>query len=198
MSDVVSKFMQPMLRQFRISEAYPAWEADYIRILGPYSGEILERAAQLMMASRTKPTFPLPSECNRACLDAMDMLALEDRRRTDDTVATSKRNGRKDYPEWSDARRKLADKLLNCDIGRQAVQEEWGWGLWDWLREKERFPDAHELAKLRLDGMEESRKFREAYLDQDRIDPKTINPAISKLIKMRENVYNRLKSVVGL
>lgn len=159
MSDLKTKFIKPLSMQFNLPAAAQenpeAWLAVYATILKPYDGDALERAAQLIMASRTKRDFPLAAECNSACLDAMKMLEIE-RRRGRAAAAPQKPDPR----DW-ERRSRLADDLFAAHVSASlALKEEWWWRLWSWMQTNGRAPDIHELKKIRDGGVAAYQSFQ--------------------------------------
>lgn len=161
MSDIWDKFLKPLSMQYakpKAAEATPKeWRAAYEIVLKPYDAATLERAALLVLASREKGTFPLPAECNRACLDATDMLAVEKRRA--EMIPVAKPGDKQG--DW-DRRSKRADELFAAHPSATvSLREEWWWLLWSWLQKHERAPDPHELRKIRDDGVAMYGRFKQ-------------------------------------
>jgi hypothetical protein len=203
MGDVTVKLIQPLARQFTLpkgaTDDIVGWRKDYQVICGTFGDEILERATALIMASRQKTTFPLPSECNRACLDALEMLTLQERLAHRPNNAREIRNEPFDrrYPEWSDRRRDLADRLIQCELGKQALREDWIWTLWEFCRLNERLPDKHEAERVRGKGIARSKEFWETVgMDPESDDRAKRSMYALPLVKWREKVVLRLKNLV--
>lgn len=163
-----------------------AWGKDYQTICGSFSDDVLDRAANLIMVSREKTTFPLPSECNRACLDALEMLAGE-RRRASDPNAGSRVSDRAKQDAWA-RRSDVADKLFaECQFAAEALQSEWWWRLWSWIQETQRLPDVHEIKQIQAKGMADYQQFLED------IDG---NPFAGQLKSWRNNAKSRMQALL--
>jgi len=115
----------------------------YLRGLGRYPGDVLQRAADTIIATRSVRKFPLPFECLEACQNAQDEIA---------NAARIQREGAAGKPEssdpWSPARIELADKLMDSERGRQAAQEGWIILLHDFCRKEQRLPNNFEVLDL--------------------------------------------------
>jgi hypothetical protein len=116
----------------------------YLRGLGRYSNETLQRAADRMLAERKQRKFPLPAECLEACRAAQDEIVAEARREND-----AQKQGAKSNDPWSAGRVKLADRMMDSDPGRQAAQEGWIVSLHDFCREEARLPNRFEAERVR-------------------------------------------------
>lgn len=116
----------------------------YARALSQYNGEVLQRAADGMLAARSQRKFPLLAECLDACRSAQDEIAGEAKRENDDRRQTAKSKD-----PWSPERLKQADRMINSDVGRQAAEEGWIISLHDFCREQGRIPNRFEAEKVR-------------------------------------------------
>lgn len=190
MSDVVKNFLYPLERQFTLPKGMgddpDGWANDYIEALGGYTDSLLGLAAKNIIKTREVRSFPLVAECVKACRDALDAMSEPD----------LKKPVKDRHDEWSDERRKMADKLFKCEMGRDAVAEGWSWRLWDFLRENGRHPDRFEVEKIREKGMANTRRFWEMVNSP----PKPMNPHFTvnpkSFIDMHRNVTERLKKLV--
>lgn len=143
MSDVLGRFLRPMLRHFSMpkgaNESPEAWENDYVEALSFYSDAVLDFASKkLIFADRKSNIFPLPAECLRACKEVHNEFSQP---------VKAEKNARHD--EWSLEAMKEADRLLCSNIGRKASDEGWAWQLWDFMRREQRWPNSNEADDLR-------------------------------------------------
>lgn len=142
MGDVVSKFLAPIRLQFPLPKSAEKAEKEfllaYLDELSFYSDTVLEFAAKKLIASRDTRTFPLVAECVKICRDTHNEMGKP-----------APRSERGAVDLWSEDRRKLADKLLNSDLGRRAADENWHWELWDWMRVNQRWPNGQEAGRLK-------------------------------------------------
>jgi hypothetical protein len=116
----------------------------YARALSHYGGEVLQRAADGMLATRSLRKFPLLAECLDACRGAQDEIAGEAKRTNDD-----RRQAAKSGDPWSQERVRLANGMISSGIGRQAAAEGWIISLHDFCREQARLPNKFEAEKVR-------------------------------------------------
>ncbi len=116
----------------------------YARALSQYNGEVLQRAADGMLAARSQRKFPLLAECLDACRSAQDEIAGEAKRENDDQRQTAKSKD-----PWSPERIKLANGMMRSDLGRQAAEEGWIISMHDFCREQGRLPNRFEAEKVR-------------------------------------------------
>ena len=119
----------------------------YHRGLARFSAEALELAAEQMLATREKRTFPLPAECLAMCRDAQDEISLRDE------GSLARRPASDRYPEWSPERVAAADRMMSSEIGRLAASEGWIIHLHDWCRENSRLPTGSEQKKVQAKGL---------------------------------------------
>jgi hypothetical protein len=144
MSAPVIRFLGDLLVQFPIKHPNDAaerqWTQAMIRNLSGFSPEVLDEAAKRIIDSRVRRDFPLPAECRKACIE------VDERRKTKPfpVMADEERKDRP-YSEW---RCRLADDLIQCEMGRQACHEGWIGTLWDYCREHKRLPDWRQVPKL--------------------------------------------------
>lgn len=190
MGNVVKNFLEVLERQFTMPKGAgddpEAWERDYVEALEGYTDSLLALAAKNIIKSRETRSFPLVAECLKACRDTLDAMAEPDLRKPI----------KRDDDVWSEERRKLADKLFKCEMGRDAVKEGWSWTLWDWLRENGRHPNKYEVEKIREKGMANTRLFWEKMNNP----PPIINPQFAadpkKFIHWHRFTTERLKKIV--
>lgn len=129
-----------------------AWTASMVRNMRGYAPDVLAAAAQEIIDTRTPKDgrfFPLPSECKAVC----DRLARV--KAPAAPLLTAEHKG-DDFAEW---RIKLADDLVQTELGRQAAREGWVMPLHLFCRQHARLPKDGEIATLRRQGKE----FADAY-----------------------------------
>lgn len=123
-------------------KAYDEWLRGAVRELSPYSDDSLEKAKQIIVASRKYRSFPLIAECLDACKEAQRWL----RAQKPELGLGGKLDTRK-IPEWSNDRERLADDLVRCDLGRRASHEGWVSALHDFCRRELRLPVGPEIKR---------------------------------------------------
>jgi hypothetical protein len=190
MGDVSEYMIKKLATQFPLpkgaQDSIAEWMRDYVEALEGYTDSLLSLAAKNIIKTRESRSFPLVAECVKACRDTLEAMAEPD----------LKKPVRDRHPEWSDERRRSADRLFACAMGRDAVKEGWSWALWDWLRENGRHPTSAEADRIRKRGMANTRRFWEAMNNP----PKPVNPQLgispSSFIKWHNAVHTRLRKLV--
>lgn len=141
MGDVSVKLIQPLARQFPLPKGAAsdpeAWEKDYIAELDFYTDTVLEFAAKRLIANKETRSFPMVAECLKAC------------RETHNEFAKPAPRAKDSLDEWSPEAIAAADRLLCCELGRRAADENWHWQLWDWLRKHRRWPNRIEADQIK-------------------------------------------------
>lgn len=129
-----------------------AFVAEYARALERFVPSELKAAGDLIVETREyKTTWPSVPEVVRAC---------ETVRATARVKAMPPRKSEHDaYPEWSEERKKLANTLIQCDMGRQAATEGWIGALWDFCRANQRRPHFGEIPKIRAVALDFDKAF---------------------------------------
>ena len=120
----------------------------YVDNLARYSSEVLQEAANLLLATRKERRFPLPAECIEACQEIENRLELK---KTAEKLR--ERNVPKRLPldgkEWTKERVEMANRLMRSEVGRLAAQEGWIVALHDFCREQKRLPTKFEALDIR-------------------------------------------------
>lgn len=119
--------------------------AEYARLMGQYSDAELEAAADKIIKTRKFKSWPTIAEC---------IAVLEDHRADAHERNAPERRTETKYPEWSDAAFKVADRLIDCEMGRTAAREGWVLGLHDYCRKHRKLPSVYEVG-----AMKESARF---------------------------------------
>lgn len=134
-----------------------AWLASMFRDLRGYSSQVLDEAARDIIRNRKERYFPLPAECREACEAVKKRSDIASRAsQLSATTWTYKRDD--DYAPW---RVQLADDLIRCDIGRQAVKEGWVLSLHDYARKHGKLPTQAEFHGLKQAAKEFDRAYTE-------------------------------------
>lgn len=140
MGDVNKFFLDPISRQFSLPKTMEndplAWQKDYDDALAFYSDTVLDVTAKRIIASRDVRSFPLVAECLKACRETHGELSKPEPRSAGH------------HDEWDQSRVKRADRLIQSDAGVQAAKEGWLLSLWDFCRQKERWPNRIESEKM--------------------------------------------------
>ena len=193
MGDPSSNFIEPLL------SVLPAPKNDnlegmirtYAKVLGEFSDEALELAADTMLRTMKYKSMPLPSECIDACRDAEMTLAL--RRKRDQTK-------RKPIPKqvtWTGADAKKADELFASHWGKRAVEDRVAIALWDFLVQQKRWPNNNEYLALKTKSLalqSETREFLKYHEENGGIKPmaktwlETMKRKSDTLAKMVEGI----------
>jgi hypothetical protein len=194
MGSVLGKFIEPLKKVFPLPKSAEGHEDQffdaYFQVLKTFDDITLSDAASHIIATRTQRSFPLPAECNLACAEAIAGEAIRARQEARPGNRHEQRDLGDRHPEWSDRRRKNADQMIQCDMGRRAVQEDWIWTLWEFCRENERLPDLHEEQRVRAKGMSRSAQINAA------VDKDQSFGDVAGLKKMRAQIVARLRSLV--
>lgn len=161
-AEKVSNFVSTLVVHFpvrfvRDGEHDAAAETEWLRSIraavGFYDEEVLAKAAQRIIDTRTDRRFPLPAEIRKACHEVQEQinrgkLPLEDEK--------AKASG-----PWHPDRVKLAYDLLKTSMGREAAQSNWILQLWDFCRNNARLPTPGEVNELRHNANEFDGAYRE-------------------------------------
>jgi hypothetical protein len=193
MGDVRKNFLGPLLRVFspQRTEDVEGWMSAYEHSLRTFDDETLHAAAQRIVETRQTRTFPLPADCSIACKEAIAERAFG-ARRPDNRAEIRNAPFDERHPDWSERRRKQADELIQCGMGQQAAEEDWIWTLWEFCRENERLPDAHEAVRVRAKGMARSAELNQA------VENVKSNADPFGLKKMRSQIVDRLRRLVSV
>ncbi len=124
--------------------------AAYQRELGRYRSDVLQLAADQLIAKRNHRNFPLLAECLQACRDAQEQIAIQQQREAENAHKT---NPKPSGDPWSEQRVRQADRMMASEIGRLAAEEGWIIHLHDWCREQGRLPNKFEGEKVRAKGL---------------------------------------------
>ena len=187
MSQAVGSFITSVMMHFPFRHDSPEkeaeWTASMVRNLRGYAGDVLKKAAQRIIDTRTDRRFPLPSECKNVC---------EDIHRVDKLTSLPVEPPPSKYAEWSESRIKLADDLIASEIGRQAARDGWVLSLHDFVRQQMRLPSASEIGRVKAGA----RGFDEAYEICLRGEGGLCNAALVKLGEMMVARREKLRAQV--
>jgi len=126
-----------------------AYRDEVARMIRGFSTTEQDAAGDLLLKSHRGRTFPTPHEIVSACEEARKAATPLGR-----TVTTPSQ-----YRGWSSEDMAIADRLIVCDLGREAADNGWSLGLHDFCRYAHRLPNAHEQARI----IREAREFDESY-----------------------------------
>lgn len=188
MSQPVSQFITDLAihfgRKHDTPEAEKAWLQSMFSSMRGYNADVLRRAADKIIGTRTERSFPLPAECKRVC---------EEIQRFDETT---KPRALIDHPHKNDAmsewRWRLADDLIMCPMGREAAKDGWIGALHDFARENGRLPTGSEISKCKADA----KGFDEAFMKCARGECGELSKSLTDLgqtmLKRREKLRARV------
>jgi len=114
--------------------ALSRWLKDMVRNLGGFNSGVLEKACEIIIATRKYRSFPSLYECKEACIDAQEWL---DNQR----LAIEEKKQPKVPPQWAPTRFDMADQLIQSPLGRRAAKEGWILSLHDFCRNHLRLPE---------------------------------------------------------
>jgi hypothetical protein len=157
MSDKVLSFLRVVGAQFNKRHASPGdekiWLASMVQGLRDYDASVLARAGQKIIMSKTDPGFPFLAECRKAC---EEVIRLERAERTPKFDEAAKEKTRLDNADWQF---RLADELIQCQMGRVAASEGWALSLHDYIRINGKLPSGHDVERCKASA----RGFDKAY-----------------------------------
>lgn len=149
LTDFIDRIIQRFPPSFRWDDAQKnSWTEDMVRELGGFSADVLTKAWQHMVRTRTKKETPLVSECIGACLDAKKWTEAEANR------GKLPIDGRPEasHLDRTAERLKLATEMA-CNpsdpVCRQAAKEGWIGILHDFCRKNQRMPLANQRITYR-------------------------------------------------
>ena len=201
---VIVELIEPLKRVFTVPKSAEKNEMDffdaYIRSLKTFSSAVLRRAAERIIDTREARTFPLPAECNKACRDALHALASERASGQNVDNRLEIRNAPLEVrePTCNPNRRKRTDEMFaEYHYSGDAIEAGWGWTLWDWMNERERVPDPHELIKLEVESKMKASRFQKMLGTDPFGDVETLgNAPIRDLLLFWQSVNGRLANLV--
>jgi len=124
------------------TEEEKMWFRSMDAVLAGYEPSVLATACFRIMRSRKDTRFPVPAEITAVCDEV-----LADRSR--EKLIPNAAEARDKAPAWTEERRRLADELVMCEMGRRAAREDWIGALHDFARREMRLPAPHEIAGVR-------------------------------------------------
>lgn len=115
--------------------------AEYERALARNSTEVLHRAVDKILRKTKFRAWPTIGECVDAVQSAAGDLnePLKDR---------AERAFDEKYPEWSTQAFDVADRMVKCALGKQALDEGWLLGLHEFCRRERRYPGPAEQRNI--------------------------------------------------
>ncbi|WP_072389806.1 hypothetical protein [Hyphomicrobium sp. CS1GBMeth3] len=149
MSDAVGKFISIVALcfpkpRFEDEGDEALWTGLMVRQLGHYAPDVLSRAADTVVRTRSKKKdgayFPEPSECIAACESAKRVIEAE---RTPMLTVNKQPSG------FSPERHRLALDLLGSPMGIEAIKGQWHAQLYDFIYRNARMPAGTEIGALK-------------------------------------------------
>ena len=113
-----------------------AFLAELSDMIGKTEPDILNAAGDIIRATHKRRGWPSPAEI----MAAIEKASAERPRKTKVDLSD---------PLWSHDSIGLANRLIVCELGEQAVREGWILTLWDFCRQQRRLPNGYELGRLR-------------------------------------------------
>jgi len=114
-----------------------AYIEELARLIRGYTTQEQDKAADFLIRNHVptnRKPWPAPNEIVTACSDARELLN------------PPKEDDKKKIKDWTGDVLKLADSLIQSDLGRQAADEGWVHSLWDFCRVNRRLPTGYEIA----------------------------------------------------
>lgn len=161
-NQAIAKFVVALRVHFPTRHDGETSEAEWLKsireVIKWFSDDVLERAAQRIIDTRTDRRFPLPAEIRKACNQTSDDKRKEELRIEPPRDPTDPKHISK-YPAWAKERVDLADMLVKGEMGRRAANQGWILSLHDFCRKHARLPLHHEVTGIQTSAAE----FIEAY-----------------------------------
>ena len=156
MSSKIANFISTLIMHFPVRFDDKARETEWLGSVATafrgYDGDVLKRAAQKIIDTRTDRRFPLIADIHKVCGQIIYDDKLQQKMIPGSTLSAEH------AMPMSGERRRLADSLVMGEMGRQAADDGWVLALHDFIRAKGRMPQPHEVPKLKA----EARGFDEA------------------------------------
>ena len=190
MSSKVSEFVSKLVMHFPVrfdsDERQIEWVDSMTVAFRGYDGDVLMRAAQKTIDTRTDRKFPLIAELHKICREI-----IYDDKITQKALpgVTSAERADPASPE----RARLADDLVLGEMGRQAAREGWILHLWHFVRDNGRLPEQRQIQKLKdeVRGFEEALDHaRKGGWDQAQVLVKTGTSMLSRRQELAERVLH--------
>lgn len=141
-SDFIGKLLIHYPVRFDTEARQDEWIDSLTAAFRSYSADVLQRAAQRIVDTRTDRRFPLVAEIHKVCAQII----------YDDGIKQQSLGVVQD-PEkatpYSESRERWADTLVNGELGREAAREGWILALHDYAREHGKLPDRPGAARLK-------------------------------------------------
>ena len=141
-ADLISKLVMHYPVRFDSEERQTEWIGSMVAAFKSYNADVLQRAAQRIIDTRTDRRFPLVAEIHKVCTSIIY-----------DDGLKQQSLGVNPSPEkqsvYSESREQWADTLVMGEMGRQAAREGWILTLHDYARQHARLPDPAGIGKLK-------------------------------------------------
>lgn len=191
MGDVIGGLLQPLGLHFKYpshitEQDVPNFLSAYIDPLKGYPDDVLNGARLAILKTRTSRVFPTVAECLEACVAVQAELAEPD----------LSREAKDRHPEWSPEAVANASRLLaQYEWRAKALEQGWILSLWDFLREKARFPNRYEADKIATKHREQVKRTN-AFLADQKARNIPISPDVKRLYAMRAQRLQKLSDIV--
>lgn len=113
-----------------------AWMTEVARLIEGYSDRDLDRAFDLICAGHRGRGFPTVSEIIGGCAEARA------------AASPAKPVEPPTDPRWSAEAFRIADEMIQCELGRQAARDGWCLGLHEFIRVHRRLPRSWEAGEI--------------------------------------------------
>ena len=139
-----AEFVPAVVMHFPVRHESPEREIEWMRsiidAIKNYDGQVLERAAKIIIETRTDRRFPLPAEIRKACTEAYDEMRRQ-------KLIPQQEAPKSSADAWSSDRQRLAYDLCKTEFGKKAARDGWALQLWDFCRNHGRLPTDEKTKK---------------------------------------------------
>ncbi len=112
---------------------------EYERALSGNKDEVLHRAVDMLFKKSKFRSWPTIGECVDAVRAAAAIKSGQNK---------AERPFEERYPEWSTQAFDVADRMVKCALGKQALNEGWLLGLHEFCRRERRYPGPAEQRNI--------------------------------------------------
>lgn len=141
-ADFISKLVMHYPVRFESEERETEWIGSMAAAFKSYNSDVLQRAAQKIIDTRTDRRFPLVAEIHKVCTSIIYDDGLKQQ-------SLSVNPSPEKASVYSESREKWADTLVMGEMGRQAAKEGWILTLHDYARQHGRLPEPAGIGKLK-------------------------------------------------
>lgn len=147
-----------------------AWMTEVSRLIKDYKPSELDAAFDIICKSHRGRIYPSVSEIVTGCADARGA-----------AIPVRPPQTRED-PRWTPEAFAMADRIIDCDMGRQAARDGWVLGLHEFIRTNRRLPHQYEIHDI-IDTS--------AYVDRCASGHVDMGACHGPLKKLANNILNR-------